>query len=148
SPASQEPLLLLPRSHQEGQLRAVALHLGHGRALPEDGPRWAGLHTLATGRATVGTAPRLIQVGDDTGIGAPAAHIPGVGALDLVADAHTARAEDTAVMVDAKAVVSDIHMTLGRLVLVADMIHAEGHGHVLQFAVAVGHAHGADVVAL
>src|SRR5207248_3020261 len=85
SPASNEPLLLLPRLDDELEFAPVALRLGDRGALAEDRPRRTGQEALAAGGAGLRAAPGLVQVGDHFRVAAPAGHVPGVYALDLVA---------------------------------------------------------------
>ena len=84
--------------------------LGNGRALGEDGAGRARLEALAARGAGRRGAPGLIQVGDDPRLGAPAGDVPGVGALDLVAGPHAARAEDAAVVVDAESGMAQVDL--------------------------------------
>ena len=59
-------------------------------------------------------------------VGPSARHVPGVRTLDLVAGTHTARAEDTAVVVDAEPLVADSPPgSAGILILEAHVVHAD-----------------------
>src|SRR4030095_5201052 len=69
-------------------------------------------------------------------------------ALDLVAHAHTASAEDAAVVIHNKTLVRTIHFRLGIAVRVVYVRDLQTLRKALQFAVPVGNAHRADVVAL
>ena len=108
----------------------------------------AGHDALAARGAGVRVAPGLVEVGDDPGFGAAAGDILGAGALDVPAHPHAAGAEDAAVMVHAEKRVGVVHLPLGEIVLVADVVHALAAGEGLEFAMAVGDAHRADMVAL
>ena len=74
--------------------------LGDRAALLEQRPGRADLDALAAAGAGGRLPPGGAEVGDHPGVDAPAHHVPGVGALDLVADPHAAGAHDTAVVVD------------------------------------------------
>ena len=132
----------------EGQERPLWLGFGDRPALLEQRSGRADLDALAAAGARRRLAPRGAQVGDDPGVGAAPHHVPGVGAFDLRAHADAARAQDAAVVVDHEAVVAgvdaDRRVETGQL----EVGEAERLGVVLQFAVVVGHAHRADVVAL
>jgi hypothetical protein len=91
--------------------------------------------------------PRLVEVDDHPAVDPAAHHIPHMRALDLVADAHAARAEDAAVVVQRVALVAGIHGQVGVEIVVAHMVHADLGGFPLQLAVAVHHADRAHVVA-
>ena len=58
------------------------------------------------------------------------------------------RAEDAAVVVHAEQRMRVVHVPFREAVFVADVVHALRVGQRLQFAMAVGHADGADVIAL
>ena len=94
--------VLTRRSSQVRQERPVAslLPLGDRSALLEERAGRADLDALAAAGAGRRLAPRRPHVGDDAGVDAAAHHVPGVRALDLVADADAARAHDAAVVVD------------------------------------------------
>ena len=70
------------------------------------------LHALAATGATQACSPCLVQVDDDAAVGAASHDVPYMGALDLVADAHTARAEDAAVVVEPVPFVAGVHACL------------------------------------
>src|SRR5262249_46350170 len=113
---SDDPLLLLPRLHEESQLLLVLLHLRDGRPLAKEGPGRARLHAFAARGAAFRFPPWLIEIGDDARPMPAAGDVPRVRPLDLVADAHTARAHDAAVVVDAKLVMRDIDGQLWKLI--------------------------------
>ena len=73
-------------------------------ALPfsNSAPGGADLHALAAAGAGVGIAPGLAQIRNDPGVAAAAEDVPGVGPLDFIADPHAARAQQAAVVIDAK----------------------------------------------
>ncbi len=58
---------------------------------------------------TLRRTPGLIQIGNHARLDAAAHHVPGVRALDLRANANTARAEDAAVVIQGKPLVRSIH---------------------------------------
>ena len=89
-----------------------------------------------------------MQIGDDDGVDAAAHHIPDVRAFNLRADAHAARAQNAAVVVDGEALVRGIHGQRGIAIGQADVGQALLLRQRLQFAVAVGDADRADVIAL
>jgi hypothetical protein len=97
----------------------------------------AGLHST----------PGFPKAADDLAVFAAPAHIPHVGAFHLVAHPHAAGAEDAAVVIEPEMSVGEIHSPLGEAIRQAAVIHAHLHRHVLQLAVAIGHADGAHVVA-
>lgn len=138
---------LLTGIHDEGDAGGVAFHFGNGRALAEDRASWAGEDAFATGCATECVAPGLAEVGDDMGKVAASGDVPGVRAFDFIADAYAAGAEDAAVVIDAESLVRDIDGAVREQVVVAHMVHANRDGEVLEFAVTVGDAYRADVVA-
>ena len=110
----------------------------------------ADLDALAAAGAGLARRPRAGARSVMTRASAPAAgHVPGVRPLDLVADPDAARAEDAAPVVDARSAGGEASSAVaGWTVGVADVVHADRVGHVLELAVAVGDADGADVVAL
>ncbi len=69
-----------------------------------------------------------------------------MGALDFVAGTDAAGAEDAAVMVEDEGWVGGVDVVLGVEVGEADVGDADLIGEVLEFAVAVGDADGADMV--
>src|ERR1035437_8487165 len=71
--------------------------------------RGAHLHALAAAGAAFALAPRLVEVGDHAAIHAARHDVPGMGALDFVADPHAARAQDAAVVVHHETLVGGIH---------------------------------------
>ena len=58
------------------------------------------------------------------------------------------RAKDAAVVVHAEQPMGRVHAPFRKVIIVAHVVHAQAVGQRLQFAMAVGHAHGADVIAL
>ena len=88
------------------------------------------------------------QVGDHAGLDAAVHDVPGVGALDLVADPHAPRAEHAAVVIDDETLVRGIDRMPRLEVGHVDVGHADLPRQVLQFAVAVRDADRADVIAL
>ncbi len=70
------------------------------------------------------------------------------GAFDFVADAHAARAEDAAIVIQAEEVVGSVERELGIAIGNVDVRDAHCLSEALQFAVSVGDADGADVIAL
>ena len=99
-------------------------------------------------RVQAGFAPLLVEIGDDDGVDAAAHHVPDVRAFNLSADADAAGAEDAAVVVDGEALVRGVDGELGVAIGQADVGQALLLRQGLQFAMAVGDADGADVVAL
>ena len=73
--------------------------LGRALAGVEQRPGGADIDAFAAVGAGLHLAPGLIQPGDDPAVGAAFGHIPDMGGLDLVADAHAAAAEDAAVVI-------------------------------------------------
>ena len=82
------------------------------------------------------------------GLGAAAGDVLGARAFDVPADADAARAKDAAVVVHAEQPVRAVHAPFREAVIVAHVVHALAVGEGLEFAMAVGHADRADVVAL
>src|SRR5690606_29588559 len=96
-------------------------------------------HTLAAACAAYAAAPRLIEVSDDPCID-PAAHqIPGVRPFDFITDAHTACAEDAAIVIDHKTLMAGIHGQVRREIVIAHMVHACLGRACLQFTMTVHH---------
>ena len=101
--ASLDPLLLLPRGHDVWQEAAIFAHLGD-RSVPLS-------HSAPVGH-TWTHLPQLVQLSDSpqgcarsviTRDCCPATHdVPGVRALDFVANPHAAGAQDAAVLVEPK----------------------------------------------
>ena len=143
----KRPLLFLPGRDEEAELGLVVFHFGHRGALAEKGAGGTGLHAFAARGATGGFAPWLVEIGDDPAVMAAPGDIPGVRTFDFIADAHATGTENAAVVIDAELIVRHIHGQLGKLILEPDVIHAHARRQVLQFAMAVGHAHRANVVA-
>ena len=81
-------------------------------------------------------------------MGAAVCDVPDVGALDLVAYAHASGTQDAPVGVEDVLRMGGVHFPVGRLVVESHVVHVRGHRHVLELAVPVHHAYGADVVAL
>ena len=98
------------------------------------GQTWTHLPQLVQESDAPQGSPRSV---DDARSGAAAEDVPGVGALDFVADAHAAGAQNAAVVVDAEALVAGIDGKRRKLVAQADVIDAQALGEVLQFAGAV-----------
>ena len=71
-----------------------------------------------------------------------------MGPLNLVAHAHAAGAQDAAVVIHHEAFVRSVHGQAGVLIGEVDVRHAQLERQRLQVAVAVHHAHRANVVAL
>src|SRR6185503_166333 len=65
SHSSCNPLFLLAGRDDEFQLLPIVRHLSSGRAFLEQRASGASVHAFATERASLGFAPRLVQVGDD-----------------------------------------------------------------------------------
>ena len=79
---------------------------------------------------------------------AAAGDVLGARALDVPADAHATGAKDAAVVIHAEEAVRVVHVPLRKAIIVADVVHALAPGEGLQFAMAVGNAHGADMIPL
>ena len=84
-----------------------------------------GLLAFSAAGAGIGFAPRLAEVADQQRVSAAVGDIPGVGAFHLVADAHAARAENAAVVIEAEARVAQIDLEPRMLVIEPDVIDAE-----------------------
>ena len=63
----------------------------------------AGLDTFAARGAVAGFAPVVFEVADDARVDTARGDLPDVGSLDLGADAHAARAENAAVVIEDEA---------------------------------------------
>src|SRR5262252_803305 len=138
----------LPHFGQVWQELAPLRHLGHRPPFLKQRAGRAHVHALATAGAGWGRTPRLVQVGDDLGLDAAAHYVPGVRALDAVANAYTTSAEDAAVVVDREALVTGINVQRRIAVRIAHMGDFELLGERLHFAVPVRNTDRADVVAL
>lgn len=103
-------------------------------------------NAFPAGGAGSRVAPGLVEIRDQVGEDTPAAQIPDAGALDLLAHPHAPGAQDAAVGVVREAGVGRVHVMRGITVGEAGVGDAQGEGRRLQLAVAVGNAHGADVV--
>src|SRR4029077_1810698 len=137
---SDDPLLLLPRLHEECEFFLVLLHLGNRRSLAKERPGGTRLHAFAARSACRRVAPRLIEIGDDPGVMPAARYVPRVRAFDFVADAHAAGTHHTTVMIDAELIVRNIDRQLRELILEAHVVHADCDREFLQFAMPVGDA--------
>jgi|GEM_PF-3474440 len=93
-------------------------------------------------------APGGTEIRDQAGIDAAPKQVPHMGALDLIAGAHTTRTQDTPVMVQREAAMRRVDADLWVEVRVTDVVDAQFLGQSLQLAIAVRDAHRADVVAL
>src|SRR5450759_1631225 len=142
----RDPLFFLARGDDEFQFRAVAFHFAHRRAFVEQRARGTSLHTFAAGRAGIRFAPRHVEVGDDPRFTAAPGDVFRSGSFDVPADAHAAGAKHAPIVIHAEQRVGVVHAPFRKGVFVTDMIHALAVGERLEFAMAVGHAHGADVI--
>ncbi len=106
------------------------------------------MHAFPATGAALGFAPGLRQVGNHQALAAAAHHVPGMRALDLVADPHAARAQDAAVLVQHKAGVAGIYRQVRINVGEANVIDAQTLAERLQLAMTVRHANAAHVIAL
>src|SRR5512133_3178331 len=113
----------------------------------EQGAGRADLDAFSAIGAGGAVAPRLCQITDDPAVCPPSTHIPGVGALDLVAYPHTPPAEDTAVVVDAEARLGYVNRQARRNIPVTDMIDPQLRGQGLELTIAVHHADRTGMVA-
>src|SRR5208282_5791348 len=93
-------------------------------------------------------SPILMQIGDDQRVDAAAHDIPNMRALNFGADTHAASAQDAAVVVEGEPFVRGVNAELGVAIRKANMGQALLLAEGLQFAVAVGDANRADMVAL
>src|SRR5208337_1757981 len=123
-------------------------HFGHRRALVEQRAGRTGHDAFAARRAGFGITPRLVEIADDVGFGAAAGDVLGAGAFDVPADAHTTGAENAPVVIHAEAQMGVVHTPFRKAIIVTHVVHALAVGERLEFAMAVGHARGADVIAL
>src|SRR6185437_2293813 len=121
--------------------------IGPDLALVEQSSRGANLHALAAARARR-TSPTIVKICDDDGVDSAAHHVPHVRAFHLGAYAHAARAQNAAIVVGGEAFVRGVHrkrrIAIGQPHVREPLVLRQR----LQLAVAVGYAHGADVVAL
>ncbi len=102
----------------------------------------AGLHAGAAGYA-LGVEEILADAGRYLGLEAAALDRQRKRALDLVAGAHAARADDALAGIELEVGVAGVDTgveVIGAVETVAHLAQADGAGHVLQFAVAVGRA--------
>lgn len=123
-------------------------HLGDCGSLAKNRPGGTGLCALAARSARLRAAPELVHVGNDTSGRTPAADVPGMRALNLVAGANATRAEDAAVVINAELVVGRIDIALRMQIIKAHMVDTMRHCQVLQFAMIVGDANGANMISL
>ena len=93
-------------------------------------------------------APRAVEFGHEHRVDAAAEMSQTCAPFDLVADADAARAEDAAIVVQHAARMRDIHRQAREVVGHVDMREPQRLRQGLQFAMAVGDADGADMVAL
>ena len=160
-PSSQQvPILTLPIAALPAHQRPsrIALRPAHDGALLAPSPRRPSPSRPArrSGRPArtcrswcrCRLAPGSLQLGDEPRADAAAGDVPDVGALDLGAGAHAARAEDAAVVVEHVARVRGVDREPRVVVRIADVVTPCSCGQGLQLAVAGGHADRADVVAL
>src|SRR5690242_4618202 len=89
-----------------------------------------------------------MQVGDDNRIDAAAHHIPHMRAFNFSAGTHATRAKDAAVVIHGETLVRGIDWQFGITVWQPDVSQSLLLPKRLQFAVAVGYAHAANVIAL
>jgi len=70
-----------------------------------------------------------------------------MGALHLIAHANATGAQYAAIVIHAISFMGNVYGQPGKDVLVAHVVYAYGNGQILEFAMAIGNAHGAHVVA-
>src|SRR5579864_6196318 len=97
--------VFLPHHGQIRQELSTFQHFGDRASFLEERARGAHLHALAATGAGFRGSPRLVQIRNHLGIDAPSHNVPGMRALNLVADAQATRAQDAAVVVDDEALV-------------------------------------------
>src|ERR1035437_1287964 len=142
----RDPLFFLARGDDKFKFAAVAFHFAHRRAFVEQCAGRTGLDAFAALRAGIRFAPRHVEVGDDSRFAAASGDVFRSGSFDVPADAHAAGAKHAAIVIHAEQRVRVVHAPFREGVFVADMIHALAAGERLEFAMTVGHAHGADVI--
>src|ERR1035437_3822744 len=127
---------------------ALLDHLHHRKAFFRERSGGTGLHALAAAGAVACMAPVVLEVADDARVDAARGYLPDVRALHLRTDPDAAGAEDAAILVENEAGVGHVHGEARIVVGVAHVGDAQLAGHELEFAMAVGDAGRADVVAL
>ena len=95
-------IMFLPHHVSDTAGTGAFQHFGHRAALFGQRAGRTDMHAFAAAGAGFRCSPGLVQIGDHLGLDAAAHHVPGVRALDFVAHADTARAQNAAVMVNDK----------------------------------------------
>jgi hypothetical protein len=134
-----------------GELRNEAAPLGHlldRDAFFDQRAGWANLHAFAATGAGPRLPPGAAVLGDHQRVDATRRDIPDVGALDLVANADAARAQNAAIVVQHPTRMRDVHRQPRVVVGKPHMGHAQFLRQRLQLAVTVRDADGADMVPL
>ncbi len=106
------------------------------------------MHALAAGGAGFRRSPRFVQIRNDLGVDAAPHHVPGMRALDLVANPDATRAQNAAVVIDDEAVVRGVDIFFRIAIRKAHMRNAETLRQHLHLAVTVRDADRADMIAL
>src|SRR5690349_407120 len=114
---------------------ALLLHFRHRFALLDERAGRADEDALAARGAALGRAPDAVEVGDDLAGDPPVGDVPRVGSLDLVADPHAARAEDTPVPVDDEILVRGVERFARIEIRNADAEKPDVVGEILELAV-------------
>lgn len=125
----------------------MPMHFRDCRSALAQCARRADVYALATARARFGRSPRRFQIGNDLAFDAAPHHVPGMSALDFVADADTSRAQDAAVWIESKEVVGKVERQFRIPIRHPDMVDAATLSKLLQFTPTVRYAHGTDVIA-
>src|SRR5436190_1676879 len=132
-------------SPSRGEPRQVAIHLDHlvhGEALLGERAGGADLHALSAIGATRRLSPRAVHVAHDHALDAARTHVPDVRAFYLRADAHAARAQNAAIVVEHVARVRNIDGEFRISIRIAHAGNSEPLRHGLEFAVIVTDADG------
>src|ERR1035438_2922178 len=123
-----------------GQIRqklSALGHLGHRSAFLAQCAGGTNLDALSATGAAFRFAPRLGQVSDHQALGAASHHVPGVRALNLLAHANTARAENAAILIQHETIVTGVHRQVRINVGEADVIYPQMLRQPLHITVAV-----------
>ena len=84
----------------------------------------ANIHAFAAGCAGRRFSPGLIEIRNNPRFVAAAHNVPGMRPFHFIANAHTARAENAAVMIDNKFFVGRVSVAIRKNIRKTDMVHS------------------------
>ena len=105
----------------------MGMFFGGGVFLVEDGAGGTHIHAFAARGAALHLPPGLVEPRHDPAFSTAVGHIPHMGPLDLITNAHAATTENAAVVVNGEELVGGIHRAVGVLVGETGVVHTHRH---------------------